>query len=335
MTYDCFSFFNELDLLEIRLNVLKDVVDKFVLVEAGETHAGKPKPLYFKENVSRFAEFKDRIIYVCIEKFPEICKTDWGRENFQRNAIAEGLKNARDDDTILISDLDEIPRPEKIVKYAGTSGIKVFDQRYYAYYLNYVNVLQQYWHGTRMLSYRDFCHVFDGIDTIKNDLLPEWVNEGTTASKIRCRWLPRSRGKTTIIKDGGWHFTSLGGVQVLAEKVRSFAHQEYNPGEDKLDISALERLIKQGRGPFWEMRCYGIPLETSDLPSYILSNTEKYSPLIFPVDATYMKRTKIPRLLSTIRGKAKRFCECFAPESLRNWLHMLKVRLRERSSSAP
>ena len=55
MTYDCFSFFNELDLLEIRLNVLKDAVDKFVLVEAGETHSGKPKPLYFKENEARFA----------------------------------------------------------------------------------------------------------------------------------------------------------------------------------------------------------------------------------------------------------------------------------------
>jgi len=333
MIYDCFSFFNELDLLEIRLNVLKDAVDKFVLVEAGETHAGNPKPLYFKENEARFAEFKDRIIYVCIEKFPEICKTDWGRENYQRNAIAEGLKNAKDDDTILISDLDEIPRTEKIAEYAGTPGIKVFDQRYYAYYLNYRNVLQRYWHGTRMVSYRDFCHVFDGIDTIKNDLLPEWVNEGTTASKIRCRWLPKSRGATTIIKDGGWHFTSLGDVRRLAEKVRSFAHQEYNPGDGNLDIAALERLIAQGRGPFWDMRCYGVPVEGSQLPEYVVQNVEKYRPLIFHVDTAYMKRTKVPRLLSTIRGMAKCFCERAMPAFLHNWLHKLKVKVRERGSA--
>ena len=94
MIYDCFSFFNELDLLEIRLNVLKDVVDKFVLVEAGETHTGKPKPLYFKENEARFAAFRDRIIYVAIERFPEVCTTSWARENWQRNAIAEGLKGS-------------------------------------------------------------------------------------------------------------------------------------------------------------------------------------------------------------------------------------------------
>ena len=143
MIYDCFSFFNELDLLEIRLNVLKDVVDKFVLVEAGETHSGKTKPLYFKENESRFAAFRDRIIYVCIERFPDVCTTDWARENYQRNAIADGLKGAKDDDVVLVSDLDEIPRPEKIVEFAGRPGVKVFDQTYYAFYLNYRNVRQQ------------------------------------------------------------------------------------------------------------------------------------------------------------------------------------------------
>ena len=108
MIYDCFGFFNELDLMEIRLNVLKDVVEKFVLVEAGETHSRKTKPLYFKENAARFAEFRDRIVYVGIERFPDVCVTDWARENYQRNAIADGLKGAKDDD-VLVSDLDEIP----------------------------------------------------------------------------------------------------------------------------------------------------------------------------------------------------------------------------------
>ena len=110
MTYDCFPFFNELDLLEIRLNVLKDVVDRFVLVEAGETHTGKTKPFCFAANRDRFAAFADRIVYRRIEKFPA-GHGAWWNENYQRNEISKVLSEigVRDEDDILISDLDEIP----------------------------------------------------------------------------------------------------------------------------------------------------------------------------------------------------------------------------------
>ena len=104
MIYDCFSFFNELDLLEIRLNTLDSVVDKFVIVESTLTHTGNPKPLYYAENKKRFEKFKDKIIHIIVDEFPSFPDATnremaWIRENCQRNAILRGIpKTAKDND---------------------------------------------------------------------------------------------------------------------------------------------------------------------------------------------------------------------------------------------
>ena len=326
IVYDCFSFFNELDLLEIRLNVLKDVVDKFVLVEAGETHAGKPKAFYFEENRGRFEEFLDRIEYVKIEKFPERCKTAWWRENIQRNAIAEGLKGAKDDDTVLISDLDEIPRPEKLAEWVGTPGVKRFLQEYYAFYLNYHNVRWRHWCGTRMLSYHDFRCVYDGLKVYENEFLIPELNKGTTASKIRARDLPRSRGGSVTVPNGGWHFTCLGGVEAVAKKIASFAHQEYNPGEGKIDLGEIKRIIESGGGVFWKMNCFGERIDKR-FPKYIRENQGKYAHLIFNVTPEYGKKVRWSRLCRTLQGRLIQFVEWLCPPAFHNWLHLIKMRM--------
>lgn len=119
MLYDCFTFFNELDLLEIRLNILNDSVDKFVIVEATRTQNNKEKCLYFEENKARFAKFEDKIIHVVVKEFPQKLE-QWTIENYQRNEIMRGLVNCKDDDVIIISDLDEIPNPKYIKKYKNT-----------------------------------------------------------------------------------------------------------------------------------------------------------------------------------------------------------------------
>lgn len=107
--YDCFPFFNELELLQIRLGELNDTVDYFVLVESIETQRGTPKKLFFEENKHLFAPYLHKIIHVAVrENHPEFSM--WEREHFQRNCIARGLKNCKDKDIILISDLDEIPK---------------------------------------------------------------------------------------------------------------------------------------------------------------------------------------------------------------------------------
>lgn len=325
MIYDCFTFFNELDLLEIRLNVLKDVVDKFVLVEADRTFTNRPKKLFFEENKARFAEFSDRIIHVIVKDHPPF-KTAWHYESHQRNAIIRGLTDAKPDDVVLIGDVDEIPMPAMIAAHAHKSGISVFNQIYFAYYLNFRNVRQQWWHGTKMLSYDNFCHVFDGVETIHNEMLPDDINQGTTPSKIRMRTPPRSRCKTRVIRNGGWHFTSLGGAERLAEKIKSFSHQEYNPGEDKIDLEQLEKMIVSGKGPFWEMACFGERIN-GHYPSYIVDNQQRYSSLIFPVSEDYLKRTFWRKVLCTSKGKAIGFAEQKCPAIFHNWLHLIKLQL--------
>ncbi|NQU73263.1 MAG: hypothetical protein HQ547_00945, partial [Candidatus Omnitrophica bacterium] len=120
MIYDCFVFFNEIDLLKIRLEELKDSVDKFVLVEAAKTFAKREKPLYFQEYKHEFSEYLDRIVYQMVDDVPKKRLTGWGsrwdREAHQRNCISRALMrcNCDDDDIILISDVDEIPRAEEI-----------------------------------------------------------------------------------------------------------------------------------------------------------------------------------------------------------------------------
>jgi beta-1,4-mannosyl-glycoprotein beta-1,4-N-acetylglucosaminyltransferase len=116
--YDCFTFFNELELLKVRLEELYDSVDHFVLVEATETFSGEVKPLYFQENQKQFAAYMDKIIHVVVEDLPPIGQNPhgdkWNREEFQRNAILRGLIGCAEDDIIMISDLDEIPNKKAV-----------------------------------------------------------------------------------------------------------------------------------------------------------------------------------------------------------------------------
>lgn len=327
MIYDCFSFFNELDLLEIRLNILKDVVDKFVLVEAGETHTGKPKPFYFEEDRGRFSEFLDRIEYVKIDRFPDCCKTAWARENWQRNAIAKGLVGCSDDDSILISDLDEIPNPEKVRGLVGKPGVMAFRQNYYSFYLNYRSVRDFRWCGTRMLSYRDFLHCFDDVDVYDNEILVRDVNDGTTASKIRCRRLPRGRGGEHVISNGGWHFTCLGGAEAVLAKMRAVVpHHDFNPDNPNLTVERVAELIERGRGPALKMNCFAAPIDDS-FPKYIRENQAKYAHLIFNITPEYMKRVRWARFGRTLQGRLIQLAEAACPPALHNWLHLIKMRI--------
>lgn len=324
MIYDCFTFFNELDLLEIRLNVLKDVVDKFVLVESDRTFTNRPKKLVFEENRARFAAFADRIVYVKVTDHPPF-KTAWHYESHQRNAIARGLIGAKPDDVILVSDVDEIPNPEVIRRYAGKRGMVAFDQTYYAYYLNFRNVRRPSWPLAKMVSYADFLQGFDGVEVMHNEHLPEEVNVGTTASKIRMRALPRSRGGVTVAKDGGWHFTSLGGAAALAEKMRSFSHQEYNSGGGDVSEAKLKELIDKGEGLFWKMNCFADRIDET-FPQYIRDNQAKYAHLIFDVTPEYEKSVRWSRFWRTLQGRWIRFAETVCPPTLHNWLHLVKMR---------
>jgi len=106
MTFDCFSFFNELDLLEIRFNILDPHVDRFVIMESTETFSGKENPLYYQENKERFAEWNHKVISVNPPKID--ASSAFIRAEFQKESLKNGLSDAKDGDIIYYGDLDEI-----------------------------------------------------------------------------------------------------------------------------------------------------------------------------------------------------------------------------------
>ncbi len=247
MVYDCFQFFNELDILKIRLNVLSPVVDKFVISEATETFSGLPKPLYYEENKELFAEFQDKIIHVVVEDTPK-GDTHY-RDTFQKNAVTRGLKGCTDEDIIIFSDLDEIPNPDKIreiLQNFQKDKIYHFAQRLFYCYLNmeevsgsllsyageFEGVAHKKWIGTKLLSYQ---------------LLRE---QNLLLGELR---FPERKQIGIRVEDGGWHFGYMGGHgqkdirKRVQEKVISAAHQEYN---SKHVLSNVTDQIKDGKDIF-------------------------------------------------------------------------------------
>ncbi len=247
MVYDCFQFFNELDILKIRLNVLSPVVDRFVISEATETFSGIKKPLYYEENKEMFSEFADKIIHVTVEDTPK-GDTHY-RDTFQKNAVTRGLAGCSDDDVIIFSDLDEIPNPDKIKEILADfqpDKIYHFAQRLFYCYLNMEEVsgnLLSYagefedaepkkWIGTKMCSYK---------------LLRE---QNLKLGELR---FPERKEIGIRVDDGGWHFGYMGGHgekdirKRVQEKVVSAAHQEYN---SKHVLSNVTDKIKDGQDIF-------------------------------------------------------------------------------------
>ena len=133
-TIDCFTFNNELVLLELRLRTLEAVVDRFVLVEATRSHTGRPQALIYEEQAELFSAWSDRIRHVVVRDLP-FDPNPWVPERFQRNALSRGLEDAPLDAFVLVSDLDEIPRAAVVAGLQGRlhagawSGPLVFDAR--------------------------------------------------------------------------------------------------------------------------------------------------------------------------------------------------------------
>lgn len=148
--FDCVIFFNEVDLLKIRLNILDKFVDYFVICESNYDHRGKHKKLNF--DIKNFKKFEKKIIYVILEKFPEKLNA-WQRQDYQRDFLINGLNKADSNDIILFSDVDEIPNLEinidKIIKNLDKIGI--FNQKVFYFKLNLRVMDYKTWEGTKIL----------------------------------------------------------------------------------------------------------------------------------------------------------------------------------------
>lgn len=193
--YDCFTFKDELDLLALRLDLLRDVVDHFVLVEATETFSGRPKPLVFAKHRDRFGEYSDKIIHVVVDDLPKV-DSRWLRERAQRNAIRRGLGTAQPDDLLIIADVDEIVSPE-VVERMRTSvhGPAILEMGLYYYKFNLHGGV---WDLARAIRMGDS----DCFDCLRRT---------TDLARVR---------------DAGWHFSYLIEPREAIEKIHDFSHSE-------------------------------------------------------------------------------------------------------------
>ena len=145
--YDCFSYWDEDLLVDLRLNILNEYVDYFVIVEGNKTWQNNYKKLKF--DIKKFETFKEKIIYIPVENMPG-GENPWVRENFQRNCITRGLRDTNAEDLIIISDADEIPDLNNIKEYLKDKRYAVFKQKAFYYKLNMQNMTLPYWYGSRI-----------------------------------------------------------------------------------------------------------------------------------------------------------------------------------------
>jgi|688.fasta_scaffold00441_37 beta-1,4-mannosyl-glycoprotein beta-1,4-N-acetylglucosaminyltransferase len=221
---DCFTFYNELEMLKFRLDYLYDTVDNFVLLESTLTFSGKQKELYFQNNKHLYEAYKDKIIHVVVEDLPlddpskNAIDNAWVREKLQRNLLDRGINQLQltDNDIIVITDLDEIPDRNTLALLKTIDRIE-----------NVPYALEQdmYYYNITCKRKAKWYH-------------PKFVNFITYKNEFRRRADDiRMVGRHAVVKNGGWHLSYFGNVDFIQNKIKNFAHQEYN--DDKYTNSDI------------------------------------------------------------------------------------------------
>ena len=288
--FDCFMYFDEDLILDLRLNTLNKFIDYFVIVESIYNHKGEKRKLKF--NINKFKKFNKKIIYLIHNQIPseikQIKKNDSEhekntkyifnaifRENSQRNYILKGLRKAKDNDIILISDVDEIPNLKKVNFKTLKDKLIFFKQEMFYYKFN-LKLPNYNWIGTKSCKKK----------YLKN---PQWLRN------IKDRKYPFYRLDTffsdkkftnaDIIKNGGWHFTNIKTAEQIRYKLKSYLHHrefEVNPVTKKqiekliksriaiYDLKLDKRSQKIGQGS--KLQKYNL----KKLPTYIIDNKKKY-----------------------------------------------------------
>tara|TARA_B100001142_G_scaffold85388_1_gene86728 strand:+ start:978 stop:1853 length:876 start_codon:yes stop_codon:yes gene_type:complete len=286
-------FYDEKTLLDIRLNILNEHVDYFVIVESRYFHNGVKRQLKF--NIDNYTKFKDKIIYITHDEQSDKLKTLGPRdseneksyklifnahirENDQRNKIIEGLTSANPKDLILISDVDEIPNLENLNLKDIKNEILIFEQNIFYYKLN--RYLPNFkWFGTKACIK-------------KNLICPQWLRNIKSNKysfyRIDTIFSDTKYINKKYIKNGGWHFSNLKNASDIELKLKSYLHHHDYESEE-LGKDKIDDLIKNNQ-TIYDMfgdkssKKYGDDkrkklekYEINKLPSYIQNNLNKYN----------------------------------------------------------
>ena len=288
--FDCFMYYNEDFILDLRLNYLNKFIDFFVIVESLYNHKGEKKNLNF--SIKNYQKFKEKIIYIVLDHLPDSIEiindnddadakngkyilNGYRRDNFQRNYIMNGIKNASLDDLILISDIDEIPNLKNLNLEEIKNRLIFFKQRMCYYKFN-LYLKSHTWVGTRACKK-------------KNLISPQWLRDIKDRSypfwRIDTFFSKNKYSDIYFVNNGGWHFSYISSAEGIENKLKSYTHhREYdlNPlGVKKINnmiknretvynLSVDQRANQFGKGQKLDV------LEFNELPKYIKDNQNKY-----------------------------------------------------------
>ncbi len=285
--FDCFMYFDEDMLLDIRLNILNKYVKKFIIVESSFLHSGKKKKLNF--NINNFKKFKDKIIYISIDELPSNLKSfnendNWLlknkkildnsvlRENYQRNFLSKSFDNISSEDLILISDLDEIPNLEN---FSHNKKISFFEQNVFYYKFNLMQPNFK-WVGSRACKKKHLISP-QWLRNIKNKIYPVW--------RLDILFSKKKYSDINLVKNGGWHFTSIKKPEEIFYKFSNYLHHlEFE--ESKINVQDVEKLIQSKKiiydhsikqeGKKFNSKKNLVKVNNNLLPNYLAQNKGKF-----------------------------------------------------------
>ena len=291
--YDCFQFFDEEMLLDLRLNVMDKYVDKFVITEATYMHNGKPKKLNF--DINKYSKFKDKIIYIVVNNPPpdlfEIYESDndksdtrgqklvlngYKRDNYQRQMAWETLKNIEPDDWIIINDIDEIPNLKNVNFNEAKNKLIIFKQQifYYKFNLLYPNV---HWHGSKACKKRNLLSP-QWLRNVKHKKYPLW--------RLDIIFSKKKYNNIFYINNGGWHFTNIKSPTDIEKKLLNYTHH-YEFEQSGLTVADLRKKILEKKIIYdhgvdqrefkWDSEKTLTKIELSNMPTYLQENSKKYA----------------------------------------------------------
>ena len=288
--FDCFMYYDEDLILDLRLNYLNNYVDKFVIVESSYTHSGDSRKCLF--DIKNYSKFKDKINYIILEESPvdlSYVKKDDSfekknsklilnavkRENLQRNTISKGLESALPEDLIIISDVDEIPNLNDNNISSIKNKIIFFEQKYFYYKFNLK--LDNYpWYGSRACKKKDLISP-QWLRNIKSKTYSTW--------RIDTMFSKKKYKNIKFITNGGWHFSNIKTPADIEKKMKTYLHHreyEINPiGEKKIsqiiqNKKTLYNLKVDMKSNKFDLSDQLVVADISELPYYIQKNIVKY-----------------------------------------------------------
>ena len=261
--FDCITFFQENFITNLRLEILRDVVDYFIICESCYDHRGNKKKINFQLSNPKL---KNKVRHIILDHpFPDGLNL-WQRQAYQREYIFNGIKDSDEEDYIMFSDPDEIPRPEVLKNFKLTKKYAIFHQKCFNYKLNLLNPHETPWSGTRL--------------TKKKNLFSfDFFRQKVLEKNIKKWWKFGVERNIEIIDNAGWHFNNLFSPEMISTKLKTFAHDEFS-NDEFTDIKIIEKKINEGVDLFNRGQKYKKINIDNTYPKFILDRLSEFKKFI-------------------------------------------------------